>query len=244
MPKVNEELKNWGSSLDRPADESSQSTDNYPRLEMQKPNPTSPKKSTSRFFPNSTSNVENEKFSALVEAMQRSPHYQELKARDTDATWVSADKWSYELENSIAANGSIPFYILMLLSLVFTFLLGIIWMLLVDDKQNGGEHEPTEDLWGAIFMTFQVLITGGYDNTIRKPVERFVFFVMIMVGVLVVSILIGLITDSVNGYMEELTLGSSKVVEKGHTLILGYNGKYSFFHNVAARSSFLCLLFD
>lgn len=44
-----------------------------------------------------------------------------------------------------------------------------------------------------------------------------------MVGVLVVSVLIGLITDSVNGYMEGLTEGSSKVVESEHTLILGWN---------------------
>ena len=44
-----------------------------------------------------------------------------------------------------------------------------------------------------------------------------------MAGVLVVSVLIGLITDSVNGYMEGLTEGSSKVVESEHTLILGWN---------------------
>lgn len=40
---------------------------------------------------------------------------------------------------------------------------------------------------------------------------------------IVVSILIGLITDSVNDYMNALEAGSTKCVERGHTLILGWN---------------------
>jgi hypothetical protein len=40
------------------------------------------------------------------------------------------------------------------------------------------------------------------------------------VGVSIVSILIGLISDTVNEYMEELSDGSSKVVEEGHTLVI------------------------
>lgn len=38
-----------------------------------------------------------------------------------------------------------------------------------------------------------------------------------------VAILIGLITDSVNAYMERMSDGSTKVVESGHTLLLGWN---------------------
>jgi hypothetical protein len=40
-----------------------------------------------------------------------------------------------------------------------------------------------------------------------------------MVGVSIVSILIGLISDTVNEYMEGLSSGSSKVAEEGHTLV-------------------------
>ena len=72
-------------------------------------------------------------------------------------------------------------------------------------------------------MTFQVLVTGGYDSSIRHIDERLVFFLMIAVGVSIVSILIGLISDTVGSYMENLSSGSSKVVEDGHTLILGWN---------------------
>ena len=43
-----------------------------------------------------------------------------------------------------------------------------------------------------------------------------------MAGVLVVSVLIGLITDTVSTYLAELSNGASRVVEKNHTLILGW----------------------
>ena len=86
-----------------------------------------------------------------------------------------------------------------------------------------GEHEATSDVWGAIFMCFQVLVTGGYDSSIRHIDERCVFFLMIAAGVSIVSILIGLISDTVASFMEDLTSGTSKVVESNHTLILGWN---------------------
>ena len=57
----------------------------------------------------------------------------------------------------------------------------------------------------------KVLITGGYDASIVQLDERALFAVMILVGVTLISILIGLITDSVNDYMENLTAGTTKV---------------------------------
>ena len=115
-----------------------------------------------------------------------------------------------------------PFYILGLISLGSCFVLAAIWKEVVvangalNDNQGG-------DFWASTFVTFQVLITGGYDASIEHWSERLVFFTMIMTGVLVVSILIGLITESVQGFMGGLTVGSSKVIEKNHTLILGWN---------------------
>ena len=99
------------------------------------------------------------------------PSYRRIKAE-----FGYADKISYKIENAIAADPSVPFYILTFLSAVFTFILGITWSQLVEEGQENGAHDNTEDFWGAIFMTFQVLITGGYDASILRPVERFVFF--------------------------------------------------------------------
>ena len=125
-------------------------------------------------------------------------------------------------QNAIAANPSVPFYILLVASFVITMLLSFLWDLVVKPEE-GGEERPSGDFWGAAFLTFQVLITGGYDDSIVRLDERLIFFTMVMAGVLVVSILIGLITDSVTGYLDSLDAGASKVCESGHTLILGWN---------------------
>ena len=129
---------------------------------------------------------------------------------------------AYRIENLIAADANVPFYILALISLGSCVFLALIWESVVTSSdtlrnQQGG------DFFTATFVTFQVLITGGYDSSIKNGAERLVFFLMIMTGVLVVSILIGLITEAVQGFMEGLTVGSSKVIEKNHTLILGWN---------------------
>ena len=55
----------------------------------------------------------------------------------------------------------------------------------------------------------------------QEPVEIFVFVLSILFGVTIVAILVGLITDSVASYMNGMAEGRSKVVDSGHTLILG-----------------------
>ena len=112
------------------------------------------------------------------------------------------------------------FYILFLAAGGAMAVLALLWHLTVEPD---GAHTDTADFWGAVFMTFQVLVTGGYDSSILHVDERIVFFLMIAVGVSIVSILIGLISDTVGAYMEDLSSGTSKVVETGHTLILGWN---------------------
>jgi hypothetical protein len=50
-----------------------------------------------------------------------------------------------------------------------------------------------------------------------------IYYLIILVGLIATSVLIGLVTDWVNAYMGSLSAGSTKVVEKGHTLILGWS---------------------
>lgn len=59
--------------------------------------------------------------------------------------------------------------------------------------------------------------------SMQRPKERLVFFLMIITGLSIVSILIGLIADAVSSGMDALTDGNVKVVEKNHTIILGWN---------------------
>lgn len=118
---------------------------------------------------------------------------------------------SYHLENAVAANGSVPFYLLIGLCVFISVVFAFIW-----------DEGEMENLPENIFIVFQILLTGGY-GTMTKPVQILVFILSILFGVTIVAILVGLITDSVAGYMTGMSEGRSKVVDSGHTLILGWN---------------------
>jgi len=100
-------------------------------------------------------------------------------------------------------------------------ILGGAWQHII--PKSSPNSEETEDFWGAVFMTFQVLLTGGHDPTIVHFDERVVYALTIGIGLIVVSVLIGIVSDSVGSFMRGLAAGTSKVVEEGHTLILGWN---------------------
>ena len=75
----------------------------------------------------------------------------------------------------------------------------------------------------AAFYVFQLLLTGGFDDSVGDLQQRVIFSMAILIGVTIISILVGLITDTVNSYMLGLSEGRSKVVEAKHTLLLGWN---------------------
>jgi hypothetical protein len=144
------------------------------------------------------------------------------KDHNPDATVGWWDIWMYHLENAISANPTVPFLILFAASFVIIVILAVGWDYAVEEGEDGVER-PHGDLAGAAFLTFQVLISGGYDQTITHLDERIIYASMIIAGVFVVSILIGLITETITDYLHGFNEGSSKVCEKGHTLILGWN---------------------
>ena len=159
-----------------------------------------------------------EVFEAFADELQKSPHFASLAERDLDATISTWDRYYYKLENSIAADPNVRFYILGALSGVLCFSLTIVWLCITDPRDS--DREGTTTFGGASFMAVQVFVTGGYDASIVHTDERIIFMCMLWTGVLIFSILIGLITDALTTYMQSLTAGSTKVVENGHTLIL------------------------
>ena len=96
-----------------------------------------------------------------------------------------------------------------------------------DDDFNAafGTADTSTKGWNSFYMTLQVLMTGGYDMGIGPThnLLRFLFFLQILVGLVVFAILVGFITDIVQTFMDDLNKGKSKVTDRGHTLILGWN---------------------
>lgn len=82
-----------------------------------------------------------------------------------------------------------------------------------DDRPN-----PALLLWKTFISTFSISVPD------TGPPEVLVFwFVLALAGIFVVSALVGLLTSGLQRRMEQLRKGRSQVVEKDHTVILGWS---------------------
>ena len=86
-----------------------------------------------------------------------------------------------------------------------------------------GIHPEGQDL-KQIFWTilYQALTPNPYDATTRWQF-LVVMLVVTLGSLLMVSILIGTLTSGISAKLEDLRKGRSKVLESGHTLILGWS---------------------
>jgi hypothetical protein len=76
-----------------------------------------------------------------------------------------------------------------------------------------------EAAWESLMRTLDPGTMGGDTGW----GFRLVMFLVTLGGILIVSTLIGVLTAGVEGKLEELRKGRSRVLESGHTLILGWS---------------------
>jgi voltage-gated potassium channel Kch len=76
-----------------------------------------------------------------------------------------------------------------------------------------------EGAWEALMRTLDAGTMGG--DTGRR--FRAIMFLVTLGGVFIVSSLIGVLTSGVEGKLDELRKGRSRVIERNHTIILGWS---------------------
>ena len=87
----------------------------------------------------------------------------------------------------------------------------------------GYENLPfIEIIWMALMRTLDPGTMGGDEG--NWPFLLSMFFIT-MVGIFLISILIGIITTGIEAAIESLRKGRSIVIEKNHTVILGWSDK-------------------
>jgi ion channel POLLUX/CASTOR len=113
---------------------------------------------------------------------------------------------------------------LALLSLVVVSIAGAIISLGGIPLAPAGSERPlsfVEAAWESMMRTFDAGTMGGDAGWGFRLVMLFVT----LGGIFVVSTLIGVLTAGVEGKLEELRKGRSRVLESGHTLILGWSAQ-------------------
>jgi voltage-gated potassium channel Kch len=87
-----------------------------------------------------------------------------------------------------------------------------------DDKKGMGFLEA---FWAGLMHAIDAGTLGGDEAVPYRAVMLFVT----IAGIFVVSTLIGVLTSGFSNAIDELRKGKTKVLEKGHTLILGWSPK-------------------
>ena len=84
-----------------------------------------------------------------------------------------------------------------------------------------GRHDAS--LLGSLWLAWRFVTDGGEYDEETGP--RVVGLVLVLAGMLFFALLVGLIGDSIESRLDDLKQGRARVLESGHTLILGWSDK-------------------
>ncbi len=134
------------------------------------------------------------------------------------------DKLRYRFENTLAkgAIAIIGWLALMSLAIVaVATLVLVVFHVTADPADPQSGFDAVEGGWQSLMHTMDAgTLAGDQGWTLRL-----LMLVVTVGGIFIVSMLIGTITSGLDARLTELRKGRSKVIEKNHTLILGWSSK-------------------
>ena len=133
------------------------------------------------------------------------------------------DQLRYRFENTLSAGPIAIIGWLAVVSLaIVIFGASVIWVCgIPSDPESGEKWGPIEAAWNLLMRTFDA---GNMADDGGWPL-RVVTLLVTIGGIFIVSTLIGTITSGMESSIDELRKGRSRVIEKAHTLILGWSSK-------------------
>jgi ion channel POLLUX/CASTOR len=135
-----------------------------------------------------------------------------------------ADRLRYSFDN-VMAKGTIALIVaLAVLSLiVLLFFSALVWLAnLAPPREDGSAPAFLDLMWMALMRTLDAGTMGG--DTGSWPF-LFAMLGVTLGGVFVISTFIGVLTSGIESRLEDLRKGRSKVIESGHTVILGWSSQ-------------------
>jgi len=130
-----------------------------------------------------------------------------------------SDRVRYAVDNTFS-RGTAPLIVwLAALSLIVVLLAALLLSLTGTAREGEGRLGLVEAAWRSLMRMLDAVTLGGDTGW----GFRLIMLAVTLGGVFVISTLIGVLTSGVEGKLEELRKGRSRVVESGHTAILGRN---------------------
>lgn len=134
-----------------------------------------------------------------------------------------SEKFKYSFDNFMAKGGASIFLALMSLfigAIVVVALFRFIANLVLP-------QEGMANLFDQWWLSFLQIADGGSiaEDTDSNFVNRIVGIIALFLGMVLFSSLVAFITSQFEAKLDELRKGKSRVIEKGHTLILGFGDR-------------------
>lgn len=129
------------------------------------------------------------------------------------------DRLKYQLDNLFSRGTGAMIAALGILSLVIILISSFVLTITKFTQEEGTPLSFIEAFWESMMRTFDAGTMGGDTGWGYRLVMLFVT----VGGIFVISTLIGILTSGVEGKLEELRKGRSRVLESNHTVILGWS---------------------
>jgi K+/H+ antiporter YhaU regulatory subunit KhtT len=131
--------------------------------------------------------------------------------------------FAYKFEQTISNGPTSVIKWLALISLFTVLLLGLLILIFgISDNPDGKEGIGfIEGSWQSLMATLDSGTMGGDEGWLFRMVR----FAATILGIFIISILIGSISSGIDQKIDDLKRGRSKVIESNHTLILGWSEK-------------------
>lgn len=127
----------------------------------------------------------------------------------------------YQFDNLMSRGTPAMIFMLFVLSLAVVFIAGALITLAGLTQEGGGRIPFGEAAWESLMRTLDPG-TMGQDT---GHGFRLVMLFVTLGGIFVVSALIGVLNNAIQGQMERLRKGRSRVLESNHTVVLGWSAQ-------------------
>ncbi|HLA55539.1 MAG TPA: hypothetical protein VK623_05545 [Flavobacterium sp.] len=134
---------------------------------------------------------------------------------------TSGNKLRYKFDNLMSKGPMAMIALLGLLSLLVVILAGFVIYLFGIGPGDATAMGFVEGSWQSLMRTLDSGTMGGDEGWSF----RIVAFCVTLGGIFIISTLIGVLSSGIEGKLEEMRKGRSFVIEKDHTLILGWSSK-------------------
>lgn len=129
------------------------------------------------------------------------------------------DRIRYNIDNIFSRGAGAVIAVLGFMTLVVAVVASLI-IIVAGITESG---QTTSNFGEALWQSLMHAMNSGTLTGDVGWAYRTVMFFVTMFGIFVTSILIGVLTSSIRSKLDELRKGRSRVIEKGHTVILGWS---------------------